>query len=152
MTQIESSRRLLRNTQSEFERATFSGKNEAGVRPIGTSVLILMDQCAEKSSGGVLIASETVAKMNMASESGVIVSVGSAAFRYYDDGSKWTDYKPIPGDRVFVERYAGREFLGQDGKTYRMMTYTCVGGVEEIEEPAKKSRKASAKSARKKKG
>jgi len=112
---------LLRGTQAEFNRETYSGRNEAGVRPIGTSVLILMDQCADKSSGGVLLPPEKIAQMNMASESGVIVAVGNAAFAYYDDGSRWTDYKPKPGDRVFTERYGGRE----------IMTYTCVGGIEE---------------------
>lgn len=131
MSQIESTRRLLRNTQAEFERAIFSGKNESGVRPIGTSVLVLMDQVAKKSSGGIVLPQEFAGKMDMASESGVIVAVGDAAFSYYDDGSKWLDYKPKPGDRVFTERYAGRELLGQDGNTYRMMTYTCIAGIED---------------------
>lgn len=181
---IESPRRLLRNSQAEFERATFTSKNESGIRPIGTSVLILMDQVATTTSGeagakllaeagvhtanpgvsiGIGLEPAMIEKMNTASESGAIAAVGSAAFRYYDDGSKWTDYKPKPGDRVFVERYAGRELLGRDGKTYRMMTYTCIGGIEE-EQPwtpadivasapaAKKSTKKSAKRARNRKG
>lgn len=151
MSEIESTRRLLRNSQAEYERATYPGKNTSGVRPIGTSVLVLMDQCSEKSSGGIIIAGEILGKMNMASESGVIVAVGSAAFRYYDDGSKWTDYKPEPGDRVFTERYAGRELLGRDGKVYRMMTYTNIGGIEEPESSSK-SNKPSAQRAPKKKG
>lgn len=152
MTQIESTRRLLRNTQAEFERATFSGKNESGVRPIGTSVLILMDQCAAASSGGILMAEETLAKMNNASESGVIAAVGAAAFRYYDDGSKWDDYKPKAGERVFTERYAGRELLGKDGNVYRMMTYTCIGGLEESEPEFSTIELAPKKRATKKKG
>lgn len=164
----DSTHTLLKGTQAEFTRETYTGRNEAGVRPIGTSVLILMDQCADKSSGGVLLPPEKIAQMNMASESGVIVAVGNAAFAYYDDGTKWTDYKPKPGDRVFTERYGGREIMGRDGKTYRMMTYTCVGGIED-EQPAPKGdlrivttdphppikfilQKLDAKRARKKKG
>lgn len=162
MSKIESTRRLIRNSQAEFERATFSGKNESGIRPIGTSVLILMDQVATTTSGeaGAAILAEAgikpasgvalvgiglepgmIEKMNAASESGVIAAVGEASFRYYDDGSKWTDYKPKVGDRIFSERYAGRELLGQDGKTYRMMTYTCVGGIEDMPETATKKKK-----------
>lgn len=132
--------RILKNIQAEFERATFSGTNESGVKPIGTSVLVLMDQCAEASTGGVLLPSEKISQMSMASESGVIAAVGDAAFAYYDDGRPWNDHRPQPGDRVFVERYAGREILGRDGKTYRLMTYTCVGGIEEPEEQAPKKR------------
>lgn len=154
MSQIESTRRLLKNTQSEYERAIYSGKNDAGVRPIGTSVLVLMDQCSAKSSGGVMMPEEVLAKMNSASESGIIVAVGDAAFRYYDDGSKWTDYQPKPGDRVFTERYAGRELMGRDGNIYRMMTYTNIGGLEEpeVSAAAPTSKKPSAKRAPKKKG
>ncbi len=151
MSQIESGRRLLKNTQAEFERAIFSGTNESGVRPIGTSVLVLMDQVAKKSGGGILLPQETVAKMDMASESGVIAAVGDAAFRYYDDGSKWVDYKPKAGDRVFTERYAGRELLGADGNTYRMMTYTCIAGIEDVV-PVVIKKPAAKKSAAKKKG
>ena len=149
---IESPRRLLRNIQAEFERVQFSGSNESGVRPIGTSVIVLMDCVATTTSGaagaamlaesgiapaagagslGITLEPGMIEKMNSASESGVIVAIGDAAFRYYDDGSKWTDYRPAVGDRVFVERYSGRELMGRDGRTYRMMTYTCIGGLEE---------------------
>lgn len=157
MSPIESTRRLIKNSQAEFERATYSGANESGVRPIGTSVLILMDQVATTTSGeagakllaeagvaapaagsviGIGLEPGMIEKMNAASESGVIAAVGSAAFRYYDDGSPWTDYKPKPGDRVFSERYAGRELRGSDGQTYRMMTYTCIAGIEDVPEHA----------------
>ncbi len=122
--------RIIKGLQAEYLRAEWDGANKSGVRPIGTSVLILMDLCADTSSGAVLLPPELIAKMNNASESGVIAALGEAAFRYYDDGSKWTDYKPQPGDRVFTERYAGREIMGADGRTYRMMTYTCIGGLQ----------------------
>lgn len=131
--------RLLKGTQAEFVRGRLEDAADPGFEPIGTSVLILMDQCAEKSSGGVHLPPEKIAQMNVASESGVIVDIGEAAFRYYDDGSKWTGRKPEIGDRVVVERYAGRELLGRDGHTYRMMTYTSVGGREVS--PAKISQK-----------
>lgn len=170
---IESERRLLKNTQAEFERAIYSGKNESGLRPIGTSVLILVDQVSATSSGeagaallkeagitpvpgtkeglvGIGLTADQIAKMNVAAESGAIILVGAAAFRYYDDGSPWTDYKPQPGDRVYFERYAGRELLGQDGLTYRMMTYTCIAGIEEPEKVSKIARETR-KSAKKRK-
>lgn len=127
--------RIIKGLQAEFTRAEWTGKNESGVRPLGTHVLVLMDPCAVASSGGVQLPEETLAKMNNASESGVVVAVGDAAFRYYDDGSRWTDYKPKAGDHVFVERYAGREIRGADGEVYRMMTYTCVGGLQDDATP-----------------
>lgn len=122
--------RILKGAQAEFVRSALADATDPGYEPIGTSVLILTDACSEKSSGGVHLPPEKITQMNLASESGVIVDIGEAAFRHYDDGSKWDGRRPAIGDRVVFERYAGRELLGRDGKTYRMMTYTCVAGIE----------------------
>lgn len=132
--------RILKGIQAEYERAEYPGRNESGIKPIGTSVLVLMDQTAEQTSGGVLLPPERLMEMNLASETGVVTDVGSAAFRYYDDGSKWTDYKPAAGDRVFTERYAGRVLQGSDGRVYRMMTYTCIAGIEIPPKPKRKEK------------
>ncbi len=121
--------------QAEFEKAVYTGKNPSGVRVLGKNVLVLMDEVAAQSSGGIYLPPERIMQMNMASESGVLVELGVEAFSYFDDGTKWTDYKPQPGDRVFVERYAGRELRGRDGRLYRLMSYTCGGGTELPEEP-----------------
>jgi chaperonin GroES len=134
--------RLLKGVQAEYERATFTGKNESGVRCIGKNVVVLVDQCSDKTSGSVLLPPEIIERMNVASESGVLVALGGEAFSYYDDGTKWTDYKPEAGERVFFERYAGREIRGRDGKTYRLMSYTCIGGLEEEPEDQAAPQKA----------
>lgn len=136
--------RILRGIQAEFTRALYEGFNPSGFRPIGDNVLVLMDQCADHTTGNILLPPEKIEQMNHASESGCIVAIGKAAFSFYGDGSKWDDVKPGPGDRVFTEKYAGRELLGQDGKTYRMMTYTCIAGMEDLQpvvEPSKKPKR-----------
>lgn len=138
MSQIQSTRNLLKGAQAEFVRCQIADAADPGVEPFGTSVLVLMDQCAEMTTGKVLLPPEKIAQMNIASETGVVVDIGEAAFRYYDDGSKWNGRKPVIGERVFVERYAGREILGRDGRTYRLMTYTCVAGREKPVKTRKK--------------
>lgn len=131
MSETHVAPRLLKGLQAEYERATFTGTNESGVRCLGKNVLVQMDSCSDQTSGRIFLTPDKVEQMNMASESGVIVALGGEAFAYYDDGTRWTDYKPVAGDRVFVERYAGREIRGRDGRTYRLMAYTCIGGLEE---------------------
>lgn len=122
--------RLLKNIQTEYERAVYSGSNTSGAKPLGKNLVILTDRAATVSSGGIALPTDYADRMNMASESGVIVAAGAEAFAYYDDGSKWTDYKPVPGDRVLFQRYAGREVMGADGLTYRVMDYTNVAALE----------------------
>lgn len=123
--------RILKSIQAEFVRSEYPGTNESGVRPIGTSVLVLMDLVSQQTTGGIHLPPEKIEQMDMASETGVIVALGEAAFRYYGDGTKWTGAAPVPGDRVFVERYAGRQVMGRDQRQYRLMEYTCVAGIEE---------------------
>lgn len=127
--------RIIQGLQAQYDRAEYPGSNTSGLRPIGTNVLVLMDSVSQKTAGGILLEPGMIEKMDHASESGVIVQVGAAAFRFYDDGSPWNDVHPQPGDRVYTERYAGRECRGQDGRTYRMMTYTCIAGLEDAPVP-----------------
>lgn len=149
--------RILKGIQAQYVRGDWAGKNESGFRPIGTHVLILMDKVAGTTMGGIDLPPGMIEQMDAASESGIIVGVGDAAFRFYDDGTPWNDYKPVPGDRVYTEKYAGRELRGRDGQTYRMMTYTCIAGLEELieinqPEPAKLAGPKKRSKSRKKKG
>ena len=45
----------------------------------------------------------------------------------------WTGEKPKPGARVFIEKYAGRQVTGRDGRVYRLMDYLAVGAVYEAD-------------------
>lgn len=136
---------LHEGVQAEYIRATWSGQNDSGYRAIGDRIIIKMDACAEKVRG-ILRPLDWQERMTLAAESGIIVAVGGAAFRFYDDGSPWDhdiDPPPKAGDRVSFERYSGAVLpRGKDGAYYRMMTYTCVGGVEAPAEtkPAKVAR------------
>lgn len=132
---------IFRGMEADFQRAAFTGKNESGFRPLGKSVLILSDTATGKTMGGITIPDEHLERMNIGSETGAIIAVGAEAFSHFEDGTRWTDYKPKPGDRVVYERYAGRLFLGVDGQTYRLMTYTCIGGLEVLENPTPSSKK-----------
>jgi hypothetical protein len=67
-----------------------------------------------------------IEQMNLAAESGIVVGVGSNAFRRHDDGSVWDGEKLEPGDRVDVIKYSGIEIWGADGRLYRSMGYECV--------------------------
>jgi chaperonin GroES len=68
----------------------------------------------------------------MASETGVIVELGAAAFQFNDDGNRtWATTRPVPGDRVVVERYAGRVVQGQDKVEYRLVSQRAIGAMFE---------------------
>lgn len=122
--------RLLTGDAREYVVAAWNGKNESGYQPLDDKCLVLMDEHASVNSGGIMMPDQFADRQTMASETGVIVALGPAAFLYDDDARrKWIGHKPEPGDRVYVSRYAGQLLQGVDGRTYRLMSQSCIGAV-----------------------
>jgi chaperonin GroES len=124
--------KLLKSSQlGEFIPAEFNGVNESGYEPVCDRVLVLPDMASARTTGGIELPAELVDRHTMAAETGVIVAVGPEAFKWTPDKTReWTSYKPKPGDRVYIQRYSGQVMLGEDGKFYRLMDYTCCGAVK----------------------
>lgn len=93
---------------------------------MGKNVLVMMDVCSPTTSGGIELPQNVVEQVTLAAESGIVVSVGSNAFRRHDDGTVWDGEKLEPGDRVDIIKYSGVEIWGADGRLYRSMGYECV--------------------------
>lgn len=116
---------------AEYIPARWTGKDTSGIRCVGVYVLVLMDTVAEQTAGGAYLTLDHQERLQMAAESGILVAVGGSAFRLNDDGSEWSGVKPLPGDHIQVEQYAGKQVRGRDGQIYRLMTYGNVGAVYE---------------------
>lgn len=122
--------RLITGDQREFVLAEWDGANHSGFDPLDDKVLVMMDEHAEVTSGGITLPQDVVDRQSAAGETGIIVALGPAAFVWDDDATrKWSGRKPEPGDRVYVERYAGQLVQGADGRTYRLMSQRCIGAV-----------------------
>ena len=124
--------RVLSRVEDGYVPAEYKG-NTSGYLPLGKNVLVLMDEFAEQRNG-LIFTAETRQRMELASESGVIIALGPQAFHVNYDGTRWTGYRPAPGDRVYCERYAGVLIAGKDGKQYRVMTDNCIGAVAHDEQ------------------
>lgn len=121
--------RLVDRMQGKYKPAEFSG-NFSGVNPLGKRVLVRTDEFEGTFAGGKLeFVSDMVERMNMASESGVLVAVGPEAFSQHADGSRWLSGAPNPGAHVYFEKYAGLLVMGNDGCKYRLMDDHCIGAV-----------------------
>jgi co-chaperonin GroES (HSP10) len=119
-------------TQFGQYTAQYDGTNRSGLKPVCDLVLVLCDQPAPMTSGGVLIPDEAQEKIGYAATTGVIVAVGPQAFAY--DSRRlvfWEGERPVPGDRVVFKKYAGIEYDGRDGMMYRLMEDRSIGAIEE---------------------
>lgn len=121
--------KVLNIRRAEYIPAPYFGKNESGCAPIGDRVLIRPDIAAAKS-GALTLPDAVVERAQLSSSSGVIVAVGDGAFFWNSDRTRpYEGEKPRAGDRVFFDKYAGKEILGDDGVNYRLMDDVSIGGV-----------------------
>lgn len=124
--------RLLKNLKGEFKPSVYAGTNESGVMPMGKRILVLMDEFSSVTSGNIHIPEAMVERMNMAGESGVLIEAAPEAFSTHPDHTKWTGRKPVPGDRLYLEKYAGVLVQGIDSKVYRLMEDSCASGIYQV--------------------
>lgn len=121
--------KLFKTSIAEFVPAVYKGTNESGWVPLGNRVLVLPDKAAEIVRG-VHMTPDIVGRHTQASEAGVIVAIGDGAFEFNADGvTPYKGVRPQPGDRVFVERYAGQLMFGADKEVYRIMDDKSIGAV-----------------------
>lgn len=117
---------LYKGEQAEYVPAVYPGKNTSGLKPYGKNVLVRVDTCSERTSGGIMIVPERVERMTANATSGCIYYLAPEAFRLFDDGTQWIGDAPKIGDRICFEKYAGQLQQGVDGAPYRIMDYRSI--------------------------
>lgn len=125
--------RVLKTGVAEYVEAAYDTDkgNQSGFRPVHNKVMVLTDQVADETKGGIKLPYEVKERHQMAAETGVIVAVGEGAFRFAPDGSPWQGERPQAGAQVYMERYSGIVIYGADGLTYRLLDDRCIGAVRE---------------------
>ena len=124
---------LIKGIHADYIPASWSGTDTSGIRVVGKTVLVLMDKCSPQTAGGVELPDDMIEKMSMAAENGILVAIAAGAFLLNEDMTAWSGYKPRLGDRVYIEKYAGKLVKGRDGETYRIMDYGSIGATYEAE-------------------
>lgn len=124
--------KLIKTELAQYTPAVWTGKNESGYLPIGDMVIILTDQVASKTGGGIELPDDMLERLNLAAETGVVAAVGEGAFTWSHDRKRpFSGRKPHIGDKVFIERYSGQLLTGNDGLKYRLLVDKQVGALKE---------------------
>lgn len=115
----------------EYDRVEWIGRNSAGIQPFGDRVLVLPDQASIKSPGGILRPPDEIERKTEGAETGVLVAVGDGAWAWNSDRTRrYEGERPVPGQRVYFERYAGAKYVGKDGLLYRLLDDKSIGGLD----------------------
>jgi chaperonin GroES len=104
------------------------GECNPGIQPVEYNVVVAPAVMPEKI-GSLHVPDEYRDNQALAMQVGRIVSMSPLAFDY----AKWPDgsTKPSVGQIAWFARYAGKEFEGIDGKTYRILKDKDIGAVIE---------------------
>lgn len=106
-----------------------------GIRPVEYNVIVAPVPSTEVEGkiGSVFIPDEAKETLDLAMQVGRIIDQSPLAYDY----AKWADpsQQPQIGQIVWFARYAGKEFEGADGKTYRILKDKDIGAVIEEPEP-----------------
>ncbi len=104
-----------------------------GIRPIEYNVIVAPVAATESDGkiGSLYIPDDAKENLDLAMQVGRIIAQSPLAYSY----EKWLqpDLQPQVGQIVWFARYAGKEFVGIDGKTYRILKDKDIGAI--IEEP-----------------
>lgn len=90
-------------------------ENKSGFRPFDTRVLVMPDQVSEMV-GSLYMPESKKERDAWAMTKATLIAVGSNAFIDWGDDAA----KPVPGDRVVIAQYAGKQHEGLDGQQYRV--------------------------------
>jgi co-chaperonin GroES (HSP10) len=101
--------------------------NKSEIYPVEYKVLVKLDDIEEVSEGGIIVSvGEASEREQMSQVRGLLVAVGSNAFFDW----KW---KPEPGARVMIAKYAGLFCEGEDGEEYRLCNDKDIAAVLGVE-------------------
>ena len=73
--------RLIKGIHAEYVPAQWAGRDTSGVRVVGKTVLVLMDQCAPKTAGDIVLPEDVIERMSMAADSGAAMGPARPAAR-----------------------------------------------------------------------
>ncbi len=80
--------------------------NDTGIEPVEFRCVVRLDSLKgddkdQTSAGGIIIPQERTDRDQMAYGKATLLACGGNAFQ------DWLGYKPMPGDRVMISKYAG---------------------------------------------
>jgi len=74
---------------------------KGSIDPVEYKCVVELDPIEEKTSGGIFLPQDNRDRSQMASTEGTLIAIGGNAFE------DWKGRKPLEGDRVMINKYAG---------------------------------------------
>lgn len=98
-----------------------------GMKPLEFNCLVLPRVVQTKRASGIYVPENAAERENEGGDEGLLVAISPLAFNELDFPNP--DAIPKVGEHVMFARYAGKSFVGADGRVYRMMKDKEIVGI-----------------------
>ena len=117
----------LHHSTLTFEPMPKVEETNPGMKPLEFNCLVLPRVIQRQRASGIFVPETAAAREDEGGDEGLLISVSPLAFNEQD----FPDPAAIPeiGQHVMFARYAGKSFVGADGRVYRVMKDKEILGV-----------------------
>lgn len=102
-------------------------ETKPGMKPLEFNVLVLPRVIQRQRASGIFVPENAAAREEEGGDEGLLIAISPLAFNEADFPNP--EAIPSVGQHVMFARYAGKSFVGADGRVYRVMKDKEILGV-----------------------
>lgn len=121
----------LHHSTLTFEKLPKVEETNPGMKPLEFNVLVLPRVVQRKTAGGIFVPETSAQREDEGGDEGLLVAISPLAFN--EDDFPIPEAIPNVGEHVMFARYAGKSFVGADGRVYRVMKDKEIVGIRTAE-------------------
>ena len=121
----------LHHSTLTFEKLPKVSETNPGMKPLEFNCLVLPRVVQRQRASGIYVPENAAQREDEGGDEGLLIAISPLAFNVQDF--------PIPeavpqiGQHVMFARYAGKSFVGADGRVYRVMKDKEIVGIRTAE-------------------
>jgi co-chaperonin GroES (HSP10) len=117
----------LHHSTLTYETLPKVSETNPGMKPLEFNCLVLPRVVQRQRASGIFVPETSAQREDEGGDEGLLVSISPLAFN--EDDFPNPDAIPKVGERVMFARYAGKSFVGADGRVYRVMKDKEIVGI-----------------------
>lgn len=117
----------LHHSTLTFEKLPKVEETNPGMKPLEFNCLVLPRVVQRTRASGIVLPELSAQREDEGGDEGLLVAVSPLAFNEADFPNP--DAIPKVGEHVMFARYAGKSFVGADGRVYRVMKDKEIVGI-----------------------
>lgn len=117
----------LHHSTLTFEKLPKVEETNPGMKPLEFNCLVLPRVVQRQRASGIYVPENAAQREDEGGDEGLLIAISPLAFN--EDDFPNPEAIPKVGEHVMFARYAGKSFVGADGRVYRVMKDKEIVGI-----------------------